>query len=593
MPFLNKLVRAAEGTTCRRYSGPAFVLPGQWSGMDREAKDSKGGDSGWKAPQAPQPETDAYHIWKPRPLLRSVHWRPVEEVSGDEAAGAYELFLDQRAFSAMHEHVWNAPAEEEPFGYLVGDLCEDPETGRRYVIVSSVVPSRSSYREDAEEQIQAESDVSLKLEADRRRGILVGWYHRHLSGSAALSARDLATFDRLFPQPWQVALLFVADPSAPAGACFARTPEGLSAERGLAFYEMVANESLRARGVRLSRLDWTNVATSDPVQSDPPPRPRSIPERQEKPAVEGTFPTPRPDEDQPMRLPGEDDESLDRPEPEHREQAEPADVAPIVAITEGDLDFDALVAEVVEADVESQTQDVPPEERAGPLAADISEVESVLPEAGSTSGPAAGAPPEGVPTGPTEEPPRAIPDLPKVAIAGRQRRWGRGTRRALATVTGFVVVVAVGVSLVTLVRGNGSALDQLGPATDENASAHSDRVPDEAVSLPEEGGAPEPEQEATAEIVSAERFQALGEDLLESISRFYGSVVALDQGAIGCAELQGAYVEVEDRWIAYSMEGRGRWEGRLPEALAERDERLYQGVRDAEQEFGRSGCERP
>ena len=52
-----------------------------------------------------------------------------------------------------------------------------------------------------------------------------------------------------------------------------------------------------------------------------------------------------------MRLPGEDDESLDRPEPEHREQAEPADVAPIVAITEGDLDFDALVSDFAPVDL--------------------------------------------------------------------------------------------------------------------------------------------------------------------------------------------------------------------------------------------------
>jgi hypothetical protein len=89
------------------------------------------------------------------------------------------------------------------------------------------------------------------------------------------------------------------------------------------------------------------------------------------------------------------------------------------------------------------------------------------------------------------------------------------------------------------------------------------------------------------------RFEELGEDLLEKISRYYGLAVAEDQGRAGCAELQAAYVAVEDQWILYSVEGRAKLPGVLPGDLAERDERLYRGVRDVEREFARSGCERP
>jgi hypothetical protein len=88
-------------------------------------------------------------------------------------------------------------------------------------------------------------------------------------------------------------------------------------------------------------------------------------------------------------------------------------------------------------------------------------------------------------------------------------------------------------------------------------------------------------------------FEALGDNLLEDISRYYGLAVALDQGRAACSELQAAYVAVEDDWIAYIVQGRALWTGRLPEDLTQRDERLYAGVQDVEREFSRSGCARP
>jgi hypothetical protein len=87
--------------------------------------------------------------------------------------------------------------------------------------------------------------------------------------------------------------------------------------------------------------------------------------------------------------------------------------------------------------------------------------------------------------------------------------------------------------------------------------------------------------------------ERLGDALLESISRYYGRAVARDEGEATCEDLQTAYVEVEDRWITYNVQGRARFKGRLPEDLEVRDERLYSGVQDVEREFNRSGCERP
>jgi hypothetical protein len=99
--------------------------------------------------------------------------------------------------------------------------------------------------------------------------------------------------------------------------------------------------------------------------------------------------------------------------------------------------------------------------------------------------------------------------------------------------------------------------------------------------------------DSTPATITLEEIESLGESLLESISRYYGLAVALDAGTTTCQELQNAYVEVEDRWMAYNVQGKARYRGRLPDELTARDERLYEGVQDVEREFGRSGCERP
>jgi proteasome lid subunit RPN8/RPN11 len=234
-----------------------------------------------------QIDADAYHIWTPRPLLRSIYWKPEPEPPREAVSTSYEVYLDQRAFASMHEHVWQS-AVEEPFGWLVGDLCEDPAAGRRFVIVTGAVPSRFPFREGEAEGASGEAVVALRLEVERRRGVLVGWYHAHAHGPPRLTESDVAEHESRFGEPWQVAFLFVTDPASPAGACFRRTPEGFDGSMQMPFHEMVSNESLLARGVRRSRIDWVNVATLDQVRSDPPPRPES------PPAVAPAAPSPEP-----------------------------------------------------------------------------------------------------------------------------------------------------------------------------------------------------------------------------------------------------------------------------------------------------------
>ncbi len=81
--------------------------------------------------------------------------------------------------------------------------------------------------------------------------------------------------------------------------------------------------------------------------------------------------------------------------------------------------------------------------------------------------------------------------------------------------------------------------------------------------------------------------------MLAVISVFYGQALRRDQGRTTCAQLQAAFVSVEEGWISYNVEGKARFSERLTGDLLERDDRLYAGVQDVEREFDRSRCARP
>jgi proteasome lid subunit RPN8/RPN11 len=651
--------------------------------MNEDQHDESSRPPEWRVGGDEQLKTSAYHIWKPRPLLRSVHWKPTPAASRDAAAGSYDVFIDQRAFSSVHQHLWDAGPGDEPFGFLVGDLCEDPDTGRRYLIVSAAIPSKFPLAEEGPEQVPGEAVVAMQLEVDRRRGVLAGWYHRHESGAVELTAEDMQTHEKHFPEPWHVALLFVTDFAHPAGGCFRRTRDGLSPDTPLPFFEMVSNESLLARGVRRSHLDWINMETVDSIEVDPLSRPEpesGAPAEPEEPEPEGpaepaalvdgeaeeVLPALPPEaadgtgvgtpagefelepslEDESSALESEDvvtgvesaDEDLTLPvleefaldEPESEEEVdslpEPgwdsedsaADVSiPVVE----DVDLDSFVTEVETADVAAQVDETLEPEEIEPdwdeAPADEVPVDEVpVDEVPVDEVPVDDAPafdlaaelgieeePAAQPEEPTEALTEPAPATMSEQAAGRQ--LPRLPRNTSLLVGGLLVVAAIVTTLLVIVLPSGSESDgglaetDVVPALEAEAAQGQEGQPvDDAPLETGESGVEEPfdsppAADSSPSSVSAVEMEQLGDALLESVSRYYGRAVAVDEGRATCADLQIAYVEVEDRWIAYNVQGRARFEGRLPEELATRDERLYAGVQDVEREFTRSGCERP
>ena len=183
------------------------------------------------------------------------------------------------------------------------------------------------------------------------------------------------------------------------------------------------------------------------------------------------------------------------------------------------------------------------------------------------------------------------------------------SRRTTMVFGGVLLAAAIVVSVLVFLLPSGGATEdgsasQAVPAAGTEAAQGQAEVP--ADDPPVEVGEPAAGESETLEAdqslaaadsavspVSVADVERLGDDLLETISRYYGRAVAVDGGQATCSDLQAAYVQVEDNWIAYNVQGRARFRGRLPDELATRDERLYAGVQDVEREFTRSGCERP
>ena len=81
---------------------------------------------------------------KPIPLARSILWSPTA-APGTVGAGRpgnipFPVFLAQSALAAIREHLATAPAPGQGIlGFLVGDLCECPDTSVAYLIIDAAL----------------------------------------------------------------------------------------------------------------------------------------------------------------------------------------------------------------------------------------------------------------------------------------------------------------------------------------------------------------------------------------------------------------------------------------------------------------------
>ncbi|MFQ5679874.1 MAG: Mov34/MPN/PAD-1 family protein, partial [Gemmatimonadota bacterium] len=230
------------------------------------------------------------------PMDASILWTPVKMgLGGARVSVSTDVYLTSQALRDIETHVLSGD-DPERWGLLVGEVCRSPE-GEPWVVGREAWPSSSPLPEEADVRTTVAA-ISRRIESARAEGAtVVGWYHSHTRLGAFLSERDAKAHGACFPEPWQFAVVGLADLARPAGGVFGRSEWG-ALLRGvyLPFRELVEEGSVLADGRRVTCLEWVNYSASEETVPEAVAEglPRQAPRDEEAAPVavgEGTAPS--------------------------------------------------------------------------------------------------------------------------------------------------------------------------------------------------------------------------------------------------------------------------------------------------------------
>ena len=254
------------------------------------------------------------------PLAQSILWSPTATPGtggGGRGGGRpgnipFPVFLAQSALAAVREHLATAPPSGQGIlGFLVGDLCECPDSNVSYLIIDAALRLSQPIYGDRTTDVVTRLWDRIVAQVEETKGHLIGWYHTHAPLPVSMTAHDIETHEHYFAEPWQVALVLGSDPDGqPVAGLFRAGADEAWATTVLPFYELLSEESFRPGGKKRSFVAWKNYRAYNPVAD----RPFRTQPKQAEP--EGAPPEPSPPE---QRAPPEAPE----PEPAEPEPAEP------------------------------------------------------------------------------------------------------------------------------------------------------------------------------------------------------------------------------------------------------------------------------
>ncbi|HEX6964541.1 MAG TPA: Mov34/MPN/PAD-1 family protein [Gemmatimonadaceae bacterium] len=214
---------------------------------------------------------------QPIPLERSIRWVPAGWRADDIEDHA--IFITQDALRQIGDHARTRPGDEV-LGFLLGERYECPDTGTRYVVITTVVGTGHVIAESDLVQIPDEEWLGIQLEVRRRHLTLVGWYHTAPFVAPRPARLDLDTQRARFTEPWQCGLVIATGEraaggffrawddtthaSTEAGDALATVPDGAF----VPFHEMLDDAALRPGTAPHTLIDWRNYVTDIDVDID-------------------------------------------------------------------------------------------------------------------------------------------------------------------------------------------------------------------------------------------------------------------------------------------------------------------------------------
>jgi len=542
---------------------------------------------------------------QPIPVARSILWSPASAAGGDQRPGhmPFPVFLSQSALTAIHEHI-ATPARpgQGVLGFLLGDLCECPDTNVSYLVIDAALRLNQAIYGDRTRDVITRLWDRVQEQLETQQAHLIGWYHTHPPLPLSLTEHDVETHEHYFGEPWQVTLLLGTDPEDPAAGFFRAGPDESWRATPLPFYELLAPESIRPDGKKRSFVTWKNHRAYNPVT---PPAAPTLRTPAARPPAEPKF-TPAAANPQPPPPPKRED---DRHELKFLTAAEDMPPPP-----------------PPRAPPPPRRHTPPPRPALPPEPEPEPEPDAVEPMATDDEGAAAPIWPDEFEdrehAGETEAPEEPVQPAP------RPRR--RGKRRRGLWVTLLVLLIAAGGAgaywwfqpelplpewstitrkwsvITSTVSGKVSALKAKlrRPAPPPAPAPPRAQAPSRPATQPATAAAPTgpaPSQRTPSQPTSSQsapsppapraRLDVVGDSLTQVVRTFGEQASQFARGQVPCAGLARGLTAVENRWIAYNSARRNA--GVLDAAHAARDQALYAGVDSVERRFEQSGCPRP
>ena len=489
------------------------------------------------------------------PMERAILWNPATPAAGPRQSGrtAYPVFFQQEAVVALQDHLKASP-QQAIFGFLIGTLFRDRETGVLYAVIDKTLRLNQAIYGDKTEVVVARLWDRMQEQLARTAGRLLGWYHSHPGQALALTAHDVETHVKFFSEPWQVAILVAAEVEGVVGGFFRSGSSQAWAETPLAFYELLQPDSIRADGKKRSYITWKNYKAYNPVtpkaaaKAPPPPAPP---------------PRAAPADDLPIMRNGAEDLPIIRTSVDD----EPGP-APRVAKTRP-------AAPVFVPDEPPTPPPLPPQPSRRP------------------------SPPRAAPSREPHRAPRRTPapafrllDQKPAPSRRRPRRWlpllallliGGG---AAAAGYWYFFLRQPGAplpfGLESLPFGLGSRKPARPATPGTQPATRAPRGP---------GTQPAPSPASRFDTTFA-RFDRLSDTLSRAVQNYHDRAALFANRQIDCGALARGLVAIEDLWITYNAERRERIAS-FDARRAARDQGLYAGVDSVESQFERSHCQRP
>jgi len=559
------------------------------------------------------------------PVARSILWSPASEGAKRPGTIAFPVFFSQAALTAVHEHV-ATPARpgQGVLGFLIGDLCECPETNVSYLVIDAALRLNQAIYGDRTRDVITRLWDRIEAQLEQQKAHLIGWYHTHPPLPLSLTAHDVETHEQYFSEPWQVALLLGTDAEEPTAAFFRSSSDDEWASKALPFYELLGADSIRPDGKKRSFVTWRNYRAFSAAtpRSTPAVKPPSEPKF--TPAPPAVAP-PKPADTHELKfLTAAEDMGHHVPPPSPARTSGPHGRAtPPRSEDRSELKF--LTTAEDEAPPAPPRRPTPPPRpplRGGPPTRPAAPAPPPPPPPPQ---PEAVSPPTG-PIWPEEFEARAGAEQEQPLEEPEPRRPARRKRRRVPRtvwLTLFVLLIGAGAGgaywwfqpeiplpewstikskwsdisgKVSATAGKVWALRNKlhrarpAPAPVKPAVKPAARQPASGVPAPATTGAPS-QTAPPPPPSSVTRLDVIGDSLTGLVRNFGERAALYARGQLPCAGLARGLTDVENRWIAYNAARRSA--GVLDAAHAARDQVLYAGVDSVERRFERSGCPRP